>query len=216
MPGRYDRAGCNKSSNSAFWHAPIIGGVREFWGIEVNAERTQDRYSIKTNPIETALLQTTSPQVQVTSRGLSVMNDIKSTLWLAICVTACIWGCSRSPGLSTAQMDRLKVLEAKCAKLEEDQFAVSEARDAARQRLATAEMEIGDLKTQVTVLHEVRKERDLLSTRVDKMKKGLEELIGADTALADSLRPTTAREKTPRNKVQAIPAAGSAAKTFPQ
>jgi chromosome segregation ATPase len=113
-------------------------------------------------------------------------------------------------------MDRLKVLEAKCAKLEEDQFAVSEARDAARQRLATAEMEIGDLKTQVTVLHEVRKERDLLNTRVDKMKKGLEELLGADTAMADSFRPATVREKTPRNKVPAIPAAGSAAKTFPQ
>lgn len=158
---------------------------------------------------------TSPPQAQVTSRGLSVMNDMKLSFWLAICVTACIWGCSRSPDLSTAQLERIKVLEAKCAKLEEDHVAVADARDAARRRLAATEMEIGDLKAQVTALQEVRKERDLLTTRVDKMKKGLEELIGADTALADSFRPATAQKNT-RNQVPAIPAAGSAARTFPQ
>ena len=145
-----------------------------------------------------------------------IMNDIKTMLWMAVFFLAGVWGCARNPGLSTAQMERLKVLEAKCAKLEEDQLAVAEARDAARQRLATAESEISGLKNQVTVLQEVRKERDLLSTRVEKMKKGLEELMSTDTALAESARPATAREKTTKSPVPGVPAAGSALKIFNQ
>jgi len=144
------------------------------------------------------------------------MRDIKTMLWMAVFFLAGVWGCSRNPGLSTAQMERLKVLEAKCAKLEEDQLTVAEARDAARQRLATAESEINGLKNQVAVLQEVRKERDLLSTRVEKMKKGLEELMSTDTALAESARPASAREKTGKSPVPGVPAAGSALKAFNQ
>ena len=144
------------------------------------------------------------------------MNDIKTMMWMAVFFLAGVWGCSRNPGLSTAQMERLKVLEAKCAKLEEEQLAVAESRDAARQRLATAESEISGLKNQVTVLQEVRKERDLLSTRVEKMKKGLEELMSTDTALAETALPATAREKTAKPAVPGVSASGSSLKIFNQ
>ena len=97
-----------------------------------------------------------------------------------------------------------------------DQLAVAESRDVARQRLATAESEIIGLKNQVTVLQEVRKERDLLSTRVEKMKKGLEELMSTDTALAETALPATAREKSAKPTVPGVPASGSALKVFNQ
>jgi len=153
---------------------------------------------------------------QLSQWETDIMNDIKTMAWMAVFFLAGVWGCSRNPGASAAQLDRLKVLEAKCSKLEEDHLAIAEARDAAKQRLSSAEAEISSLKNMVSVLQEVRKERDLLNTRMEKLKKGLEELMSTDTALAESARAATAKEKPAKPTTPGIPASGSAGKILDQ
>lgn len=144
------------------------------------------------------------------------MNDIKTMAWMAVFFLAGVWGCSRNPGLTAAQMERLKVLEAKCAKLEEDHLATTEARDTAQQRLVSAESEISNLKGQVEVLQVVKKERDLLGNRMEKLRRGLEELMNADTAMADSASQPTAKEKKAKSPAPGVPAGGSGARSFDQ
>ncbi|MFM7109507.1 MAG: hypothetical protein ACKO26_00065, partial [Planctomycetota bacterium] len=60
------------------------------------------------------------------------------------------------------------------------------------------------------------KERDLLNTRMEKLKKGLEELMSTDTALAESARAATAKEKPAKPATPGIPASGSAGKILDQ
>jgi chromosome segregation ATPase len=100
-----------------------------------------------------------------------------------------VWGCANGPSnQQTAQAERIKTLETKCAKLEEDFRSATAARDQARKRLASAEeerdaltKERDDLRTQV---EQRTGERDLLQTRCERIRKGLQSLIGQDDALA--------------------------------
>ena len=55
-----------------------------------------------------------------------------------------LWGCGRPSG-QAAMAERLKQLEAKCGKLEEDYRAVASARDQARKKLAAVEEERNNL-----------------------------------------------------------------------
>jgi outer membrane murein-binding lipoprotein Lpp len=102
-----------------------------------------------------------------------------------------LWGCAQSP---SAQAERVRALEAKAAKLEEDYKAVAAARDQARKQAAALEAEKGTLAVAKAALgkerdelrHQVEartSERDLAQTRCDRMKKGLQNLLGQDEAL---------------------------------
>jgi chromosome segregation ATPase len=108
-----------------------------------------------------------------------------------------LWGCAQGPSSSAAQAERIKALEGKCGKLEEDYKAVTAARDQARKRLNGLEEEKGQLQKEVDALRLLAKERDELRTvvdartserdalqmRCDRLKKGLQNLLGQDDAL---------------------------------
>jgi chromosome segregation ATPase len=115
-----------------------------------------------------------------------------------------IWGCSQggqSPGASAA--DRLKALEVKSAKLEDDFRAVAAARDQLRHKLAAAEeahlhtqqqleeriasitQERNDLEQQLAAR---TTERDGMAIQFEQFRKSLKDLIGqAEAAIS---RPT--------------------------
>lgn len=100
-----------------------------------------------------------------------------------------VWGCANGPSNhQTAQAERIKTLETKCAKLEEDLKAAATARDQARKRLAAVEGERDALTRERDDLNRVVEqrtgERDLLQTRCERIRKGLQSLIGQDDALA--------------------------------
>jgi chromosome segregation ATPase len=103
-----------------------------------------------------------------------------------------IWGCAQNqtPGPSTSE--RLRALEVKNAKLEDDFKAVASTRDQLRKRLASAEQSQQHLQAQLDDLQKVTKERDSLreqltsrtaerdslTTQLAHFRKGLKDLIG--------------------------------------
>jgi septal ring factor EnvC (AmiA/AmiB activator) len=125
-----------------------------------------------------------------------------------------VWGCARGPASHyAAQAERIRTLENKCAKLEEDYRAVALARDSARKRVAALEEESNRLVKQLADYQAVVKERDglrqqldsrtserdLLQARCDRMKKGLQNLLGQDDAMLNSGNaPVTTATTGPR------------------
>jgi hypothetical protein len=108
------------------------------------------------------------------------------------------WGCAKGPANHyAAQAERIRALESKCAKLEEDYRAVAAARDAARKRVAALEEEnvrlgkvVADYQSVIKERDTIRaqldtrtSERDQFQTRCERMKKGLQNLLGQDDAM---------------------------------
>jgi hypothetical protein len=126
---------------------------------------------------------------------------------IVMVVTACgLWGCAQGPAGSAAQAERLRALEAKCAKYEEDYRAVASARDQAKKNLAGLEQEKARLLKELALKLEVEKERegfrkqvetrtterDLLQARCDRLKKGIQNLLGQDDGPTAGLSPAAA------------------------
>jgi DNA anti-recombination protein RmuC len=131
------------------------------------------------------------------------MTSAKKALVVLIVATLGIWGCAQGQSSNAvSQADRIKVLEAKNAKLEEDFRAAAAVRDQCRKKLATADeqqqqlrqdldqqlqavvRERDELRQQVTTR---TNERDAMVTQYENFRKSIRELLGqADTALNHS------------------------------
>jgi chromosome segregation ATPase len=140
------------------------------------------------------------------------MNRTGKSLIVLLVAAVGVWGCSQGPGQSAAQAERIKALEIKCAKLEDDYKSAAAARDQARKKVSTLEEERAQIDDQTTAMQKeieagklVAKERDslrqqmetrtterdMLQTRCEKMKKGLQTLLGQDDAMSAPARPAT-------------------------
>jgi uncharacterized coiled-coil DUF342 family protein len=100
------------------------------------------------------------------------------------------------------QSDRIRTLESKCTKLQDDYRSVASARDQAQKQVDALKAERARLQNELTDKQTIVKERDALreqiSTRTnerdnlqqrcDRLKKGLQNLLGQD----DALLPTPA------------------------
>ena len=69
------------------------------------------------------------------------MNRNGKALIVLLVAAIGLWGCSQGPGQSAIQAERIKALEIKCAKLEDDYKAAASARDQARRKITTLEEE---------------------------------------------------------------------------
>jgi chromosome segregation ATPase len=87
---------------------------------------------------------------------------------VVLVVSLGIWGCARKPAESTA--DRLRSLEARCVKLEQDYRTVAQARDSARKDLAALEEEVNRQKTDAANHEATAKERDELRRQVETVQ----------------------------------------------
>jgi chromosome segregation ATPase len=98
-------------------------------------------------------------------------------------------------------------LETKCSKLEEDYRSVAGARDQARKQVAALEAERARLQKDVAQNVKERdalrqqmvtrtSERDNLQMRCDRMKKGLQSLLGQDDAMLPVPAPTSTSSNT--------------------
>jgi septal ring factor EnvC (AmiA/AmiB activator) len=125
------------------------------------------------------------------------MTRSSKALTVVLVASLGLWGCAQNPS-GNAQAERIKALEAKCAKAEEDYRAVAAARDQIRKRTAALEEERTQTQKELVVLKgavkerdELRQqinlrqtERDQLQARCDRLKKGLQSLLGQDDAMA--------------------------------
>jgi exonuclease VII small subunit len=95
------------------------------------------------------------------------------------------WGCTQGPGNRVALTERVKSLESKSAKLEDEIRGVAAARDEARQLLFRAEQHIQKLQAVVHERDDLRllvkvrtSERDQLAGQFDQFRKSLVDLLG--------------------------------------
>jgi hypothetical protein len=122
-----------------------------------------------------------------------------------------LWGCARGPVGQSPQTERIHSLESKCSKLEDDYRSVASARDQARKQVAALEAERTRLQKDLVEKQAVIKERDSLRQQVlsrtserdnlqmrcDRLKKGLQSLLGQDDAqLPAPAAPTASSNET--------------------
>jgi outer membrane murein-binding lipoprotein Lpp len=120
---------------------------------------------------------------------------------LIVAVLACVgvWGCAQGQAKKSASTEeRVRALETRCAKLEQDYKAVSLARDQAHKRIAALETEKTELQAEVekgrlaalerddlkVLVSSRTAERDAYQTQFEELRKGIRTLLGrADTAV---------------------------------
>src|SRR5260370_38868323 len=90
----------------------------------------------------------------------------KALVVMVIGVLGLCGGAQGPASSSSASLERIKALEGKCTKLEDDYRAVASARDQLRKRLATAEEERARAQQELIVLQGVLKERDQLKVQL--------------------------------------------------
>jgi septal ring factor EnvC (AmiA/AmiB activator) len=125
---------------------------------------------------------------------------------LSVLVVACLglWGCAQGAANGHASAERIRALETKIAKLEDDFKAVVAVREQLRKQLTATEQEKTQLGQQVEQLQAVVKERDelrqqlatrtgerdLVQGQFDQFRKGIKTLLGqAEAASAFSTTP---------------------------
>jgi chromosome segregation ATPase len=99
------------------------------------------------------------------------LDSLSGVVKIAIVVfVVCLglWGCARKPAAATGSSERIRVLETRCQKLEQDYRAVAQARDKARKELAALEEENGRLA------QEFARERDQLRGQLHAAQNNLE------------------------------------------
>jgi chromosome segregation ATPase len=131
------------------------------------------------------------------------------------------WGCAKGLANPNSQTERIRSLESKCAKLEEDYRTVASARDEARKKAGSLEEENKRLQKQIEAQKaqlqkdetvekllvkerdELRQqmetrtnERDVLQFRCERLKKGLQSLLGQDEAYMTAPSPNLSNAPT--------------------
>jgi chromosome segregation ATPase len=91
------------------------------------------------------------------------MTRANKALVVMVIAALGLWGCAQGPANSaSASQERIKALESKCSKLEDDYRAVASARDQLRKKLASAEEERGRTQQELNKRQGIIKERDEL------------------------------------------------------
>lgn len=152
------------------------------------------------------------------------MTRATKALTIMLVAMVGIWGCAQGSNSGPAAAERIKTLETKCGKLENDFKAVAQARDQLRKKLAEVEQERATLQQEAAkaqLLAEDHKdlvknhadlrqqfntrtsERDALQGQMEALRKGMRTLLGqAEAALAPAASPGTVEAMTTSNTKQ--------------
>ena len=88
------------------------------------------------------------------------LSGIVKAAALVLVVSLGLWGCARSSTSQSNNTDRIRALEARCVKLEQDYRSVAQARDKAKKDLAGVEEELGRLQKELSDHVALVRERD--------------------------------------------------------
>lgn len=122
------------------------------------------------------------------------MSRIKVLTVLGLVIFV-LCGCSRSSANRSGQTDRLRVLEARCARLEQDYRTVATARDQVRKQFDVAQGELTQLRKTVETHQNHEQEREELRRQVEKLQQTLDQRTGErDTARRDLVQRTSERD----------------------
>jgi hypothetical protein len=166
---------------------------------------------------------------------LMPMSRSANALMLFLAAFLCAWGCSRNGGSSAGQAERVRTLEARCSRLEDDYRTAAAARDQARKQATALEEERAHLEEQqVRLSKEVEQvraiarerddlrqlldtrshERDALQERVDAAMKTFQDIQAlAGKAGSAMASPAAAAPSPPAVAIPAPPPAVPIIKT---
>jgi TolA-binding protein len=136
------------------------------------------------------------------------MNRLQKALGVLTVAVFGAWGCAQGTSGPSASSERIKTLEAKSSRLEEDFRAASAARDQLRKKLTAAEEDQAKLKQENEVLLAASKERDELKAqfktftgerdvlvgeigKIQKSLQSVQDVMGHYTAALNAGNPTT-------------------------
>jgi chromosome segregation ATPase len=132
------------------------------------------------------------------------MTQFRKAFGVLLVMMFGLWGCARGPaneGSSASTNDKIKALEVKTAKLENDLKAVLAAKDQLRKQLGEAEEAQAQMQREIERLQPVVRERDELLLQVksriterdqlqaqyDGFRRNIKELLGqAEASLPDN------------------------------
>jgi septal ring factor EnvC (AmiA/AmiB activator) len=117
------------------------------------------------------------------------MGRANKALVVLVVASLGLWGCARGPANGSVSVERIRALEAKIAKLEDDFRASVAVRDQLRKKLATAEEE----RTQVNKERDdLRQQLGAVQDRFDQFRKGVKGLLGqAEQPVPTAAQPVT-------------------------
>ncbi len=141
------------------------------------------------------------------------MTRAYKALAIVLVATLGLWGCAKGPTPANGAADRLKALEGKNAKLEDDYRAVNTAREQLRKRVKILEEQQARAQQQFDRLQAVSRERDVLKTQLEtrtterdnaqtqleQFRKSIRNLLGQAEAAApaSTTTPVTSAAETP-------------------
>jgi len=140
------------------------------------------------------------------------MNHRYNALAVLIVASVGLWGCAQGPANGPGSIERIRALESKNAKLEDDFRSAAAARDLLKRKLASAEQQRDQLGQQLDQFQAVTKERDelrqqltartterdALQAQFEQFRKGIRGLLGQAEAGAGPLaQPVTSAMETP-------------------
>jgi septal ring factor EnvC (AmiA/AmiB activator) len=95
------------------------------------------------------------------------MTRANKALAMLVVAALGLWGCAKGPANGAANAERIRALESKCAKLEEDYRAAASTRDTVRKKLTEVEEQRGKLRVEVEQLQPLVKEQEVLKQQLD-------------------------------------------------
>jgi septal ring factor EnvC (AmiA/AmiB activator) len=133
-----------------------------------------------------------SPDTKKTWSGVLKVSAVVLVLALGI------WGFARKP-VDRASSERVRTLEGRCVKLEQDYRTVAQARDKSRKELAALTEEVNRLQREVSDRESLLQERDALRRQVaqnERLAKQLADRTAERDQLTRDLNVTTAERDT--------------------
>jgi hypothetical protein len=128
----------------------------------------------------------------------------KALFIVMVMATLGLWGCAQNPG-SSASSARIRDLESRNAKLEDDYRAVAATRDQLRKKLANADDQRVQLAQQVEQLQVVVRERDELKQQVNMRVGERDALHGQLIQLGKDLQNLAGRIESATGTVSTVP-----------
>jgi septal ring factor EnvC (AmiA/AmiB activator) len=143
------------------------------------------------------------------------MSQANKALIVLVVASLGLWGCAKGPANGPVSAERVRALENKIAKLEEDFQAAVHSRDQVRKQLASVDEERKNLGQQLAQLQAVVKERDELRQQLasrtaerdslqgqfDQFRKGIKNLLGqAELPTGANVQPVTTVAAEPDGK----------------
>ena len=140
------------------------------------------------------------------------MTSAQKALIVAVVAMMGLWGCAQSTSTpSSVKEERIKSLEAKCARLENESRVAALDRDQAQKRLAATERTRLQLQKEAERHLDIVKERDELKAQLasrtaereaiqqqfEELRRGMRSLLGQ----MDSVMPPSGDTKTSSNAI---------------